>query len=57
MSLSTFFVESPSTSKCPTIISSRSIGKGFSDAGETTMSEKEQAKKDKILEQNARRHY
>jgi hypothetical protein len=57
MSLSTFFVESPSTSKCPTIISSKSIGKGFSDAGETTMSEKEQAKKDKILEQNARRHY
>jgi hypothetical protein len=38
MTLSTFFIESPSTSKCPTIISSRSRGKGFSYAGEITMS-------------------
>jgi hypothetical protein len=33
-----FFVESLSRSKCPTIISSRSRGKSFSYAGETTKS-------------------
>jgi hypothetical protein len=41
---------------CPTIISSRSRGKGFSYIGETTKSKKEVAK-GKALEQNATRHY
>jgi hypothetical protein len=38
MTLSTFFIESPSMWKCPIIIFSRSRGNGFSYAGETTKS-------------------
>jgi hypothetical protein len=57
MTLFTFFIESPSTSKCPTIISSRSRGNNFSNTGETTKSQKEPVDGDTVLEQDVRRHY
>jgi hypothetical protein len=57
MTLSTFFIETPSTSTYPTIMSSRLRGDDFSNAGETTKSYKEPTEGDMILEQNATRHY
>jgi hypothetical protein len=57
MTLFTFFIGSPSMSKCPIIISSRSRGNNFSNVRETTKSQKEPTEGDTILEQDAKRNY
>jgi hypothetical protein len=57
MILFTLFIESLSTLKCPTIISSRSRGNDFSNARETTKSQKNATEGHTILEQDARSHY
>jgi hypothetical protein len=52
MTLFTFFIEFPSTSKCTMIISSRSRENDFSNAGETNESQKELVEGDTVLEQD-----
>jgi hypothetical protein len=53
MTLFTFLIESPSTLRCSTIISSRSGGNDLSNTRETTKSQKEPKEGDTVLEQDA----